>query len=274
MPGHQHHTRCGRARASSGQPRLPRRLPGSREPPYSQQWSFNDSAAFQASLPTSRTDGNLSSLCFAVTANQPAGSPVTLAGCDNNINSTVQGWLPAPNAGDGAAAAPQLVNDLQFGRCVDVPGYNEDAGYLIAFPCKQNPLASQVGSNQKFTYDPQTQLLYTYDTRRSAYFCVYSPLSEGGHPAMTSCSPPSTAASVSTNQLAWTMPGTSTSVPNAQRYTIVDSSGRCLGIDTSNGTSSAAVLILVVSACNGGGAQKWNADPRLGTPGVQDAFER
>lgn len=240
-------------------------------PPYNQQWSFNDPAAFQASLPTSRNDGVLSGQCFAVPAYQPAGGQVALAGCDNAAD---QAWRPAPNAGDGAAAAPQLVNDLQFGRCLDVPNFDEAAGYLINYPCKQNPQPSQVAFNQKFTYDPLSHLLYTYDTRRNGYFCVYSPLTEGGNPAMTACSPPSTAASVSANKLTWTMPGNSTAIPNAQRYTIVDTSGRCLGVDTSNGTNSTTVLKIVVSSCTGEGAQKWNADPRLGAPGLQDVVEK
>ena len=245
-------------------------------PPYSQQWSFNDNGGFQAALPTSRTDGNLSGLCMAVSANQPAGNQVTLANCDGNVNSTQQAWFPAPNAGDGAAAAPQLVNDQQFGRCLDILAKSESTTYLIAYPCKQNPNASAVAFNQKFTFDPTSGWLYTNDPGGSKY-CVYSPLTEGGLPVMTPCTTPGTDAhgnQINPNQLIWTMPGSSTSVAVAQRYTIVDSSGRCLGIDTSNGTSSATVLKIVVTACNGTAAQKWNADPQLGVPGLQNVREK
>jgi hypothetical protein len=40
------------------------------------------------------------------------------------------------------------VNYQQFGRCLDVTGQNVSATHLIAYPCKQNPLATAVAWNE------------------------------------------------------------------------------------------------------------------------------
>ena len=120
-------------------------------PPYTQQWSFNDWGAYQTGLPNSKNDGVLGppNLCMNV-ASQTEGLQVNLATCVNSTTSATQAWIPQPSVGAGAAVAPQWVNYLEFGRCLDVTNQNVNSDHLIDYPCKQNPFAGAVAWNQKF----------------------------------------------------------------------------------------------------------------------------
>ena len=175
--------------------------------------------------------------------------------------------------GDGAAADPQLVNFQQFGRCLDVTGQNVNANHLIAYPCKQNPLASAVKWNQKFTYTSSTGFLST--TTGGVDYCLYSPQTEGGLVRVTQCNNPSWVAGVTASQLKWTSLGSSSALPYAQRYTFVDSSTsatRCLSITAS--LDAAPWYYIDVATCDGSSAQKWNANPALGRTVIQNTVEK
>jgi hypothetical protein len=245
-------------------------------PNFSQQWSFNDNGEFQASNSSSKTTGVLPNLCITVT-DQTAGRQLTLASCNvdgQGVSSPMQAWIPAPSVGDGAAAAPQLVNYQQFGRCLDVTGQNVSATHLIAYPCKQNPLATAVAWNQKFTYNATSGWLYT--TYAGIQYCVYSPRTEGGYVRMTQCSNPGWVSGVTAGQLVWTSKGSAGTVPYAQRYTFVDSSStatRCLSIAAPPASDSAPWYYITVATCDGSTAQKWNADPTSGATSLQNTHE-
>jgi len=244
-------------------------------PTFSQQWSFNDSGAFQASQSDSATSGTLPNLCLTVTAQTP-GTQVTLASCDNGLQSQAQAWLPAPSVGNGAAAAPQLVNFQQFGRCLDVTNQDVTKDHMIMFPCKQNPLRSQVTWNQKFTYDPSTGWLSTIpNAGNGVKWCLVSPNTENGWVRMTQCAQPGYVTGVTARQLTWTEFDGAATVPTSKRYTIVDSSTdatRCLSILTPP-ANDADWFYASVATCNGGTAQKWNADPALGLSARQNTTE-
>lgn len=235
-------------------------------PPFSQLWSFNDNGQFEAALAATRTNGVLANLCVTV-ADQTSGRPVTLAGCNvdgRGTTSPMQAWLPSPNVGNGAAAAPQLVNFEQFGRCLDVTGQNVAADHLIAYPCKQNPLASAVTWNQKFTFDPTSGWLST--TTGGIRYCLSSPRTEGGYVRITDCTKPASVGATA-GQLVWRSPGGSASLPYSQRYTFVDSSTgatRCLSVADPPASITDPWSWIAVASCTGGSAQKWNADPSIG----------
>lgn len=271
---------------------------GSSNVPYSQQWSYNDNGGFTASKSDSASTGNLSGQCMAV-GPQTVGASVVLAACGDG--STTQYWLPAPSVGAGGAVYPQLINYQQFGRCLDISGQDVRADKEIAYPCKQNPqlpYPTAVLWNQKFTYDPQTQFLYTTYPNGTKY-CLYSVETEGGFVRLTQCSNPAwistqndgvTSTGVPTPSLAqlqWTNPGNTitnpsnaTATPYPQRYTFVDASTdatRCLSIADPTGVANPVIGgqwdYITTAACNGSTAQKWNADPSLGTPSLQNITE-
>lgn len=249
-------------------------------PAYSQQWSFNDNGGFTASVSTSAVTGSFAlpgysnGLCMSA-ASQSAGQQLTLADCNSgNTASTSQAWLPAPTVGDGAAAAPQLVNYQQFGRCLDITGQDVNANPLIAYPCKQNPLAAAVAWNQKFAYSSTTGWLTT--TTNGMQYCLYSPNTEGGYVRLTPCLL-AAVNGIRAAQLVWTAPGNTSATPYSQRYTFVDSSmdtTRCLSISAPPAGNSSNWWFITVTTCNGSTAQKWNADPNLGVPALQNTVEK
>ena len=249
-------------------------------PVYSQQWSFNDNGGFTASVLTTATTGGFglpgygNGLCISV-ATQNAGQTVGLADCGSGgTSSPTQAWLPAPSVGAGAAAAPQLVNYQQFGRCLDITGKNVSANPNIAYPCKQNPHPGSVAWNQLFTFNPVSGWLYT--TTGGVQYCLYSPRTEGGYVRLDQCSNLSWLAGVTAGQLVWSQPGNTTATSYPQRYTFVDSSTdvpRCLGISAPPSGDTSPWYYITVATCNGSTAQKWNADPNLDASALQNTIE-
>ena len=241
-------------------------------PPWEQQWSYNDVGGFTAARPASRTDGGLSGLCLAVPSNQAAGSSLTVKSCDNSTTSAAQSWVPSPNVGSGGAGAPQLVNFSQFGRCLDVTGQQVGAAYLIAYPCKQNPRASVVKWNQKFSYDASSRWLSTVPDGSSTQYCLYSPRTQNGYVRLTPCSSPGSG--ISAAQLQWTSTGADAAA-YSDRYRFIDSStdtARCLSILTPPPSGDWAYI--VVATCSDGTEQKWNAEPAVSTSTRQDIAEQ
>jgi hypothetical protein len=62
--------------------------------------------------------------------------------------------VPTASVGAGAAGTAlrpfQLVNYQYFGRCIDTTNQDVQATWLIGYPCKQDPLATNLTWNQKF----------------------------------------------------------------------------------------------------------------------------
>ena len=112
------------------------------DPPYTQQWSFNDNGGYTAAVQTSATTGALSSQCINANA-QSVGVQLTLDNCsEGGTSSPTQAWIPSPAVGAGAAEAPQLVNFYEFGRCLDVTNQNPDSTTSSTTPASRTRIPS------------------------------------------------------------------------------------------------------------------------------------
>ena len=227
---------------------------------YNQQWSIDDNAHLRgATTDKSNTDG------YCITAaSQTNLQALTLTACAGGTTDPAQTWVPGTIAGAGMAGAgnKQIVNFQKFATCIDVTGQNPSATYLILYTCKQNPNPTNVAWNQKFTPAlgptsstalPQTGKL---TTNNGTAYCLQSPQSAGGYV---------TVAQNCTTTWTWnqTKDAKGAALPYAQVYTIVDGAGRCLAPGPSNDLSDGQYYKIVVTACDGSTAQKWNADPSV-----------
>jgi hypothetical protein len=225
--------------------------------PWTQQWSFDDSGEFQASLSNTATTGKgaLSGQCMDV-ASQAANTAATIQKCVGSTTSPRQAWIPAPSVGAGAAAAPQFVNYYEFGRCIDVTNQNVNMAYLIDYPCKQNPYSGAVAWNQKFTSPTipkgSASATGTFVTNNGSNYCLTSPRTNGGSVVVKPCSG-------STAGQTWTVYNDDDSLSYSQKFTIVDSAGLCLSLGDPQGGMVWSTI--AVETCNGAADQKWNATP-------------
>jgi hypothetical protein len=124
--------------------------PASPYTPFAQIWSYNDNGQFQNSK---EDDSGLGSYCL----NTYSGTPGTVASLALNdgidLDSCGAQMVPTASVGAGAAgtARPfQLVNYLNFGRCIDDTNQSTLATWLIGYPCKQDPQAANLTWNQKY----------------------------------------------------------------------------------------------------------------------------
>jgi hypothetical protein len=119
----------------------------STSPPYTlstQVWSYNDS-----------TDTGLASnLCLNLYTGTPGSVAALAAGDLVDVDSCGAQMVPTAKVGAGAAGGLyrpfQLVNYLYFGRCIDDTNQNVLATWLIGYPCKQDPLGSNLTWNQMY----------------------------------------------------------------------------------------------------------------------------
>ena len=238
-------------------------------PPYTQQWSFNDSGAYQASWPNSKNDGNLPLLCLHVPS-QSVNVGLTLATCGGSVTSPTQAWIPAPSVGAGGAQYPQLINFYEFGRCLDVSGQNVNAIHMIDYPCKQNPYPAAVRWNQKWTLpnipvDQASAVGQVFTTKDGIRYCLTSPGNLGGWVTTPVCS--------ATNPgQTWTVYNGDSSLPYSRKFTIVDFTGKCLGL-SSPSVNWPQWSSIDVEKCTGASEHKWNADANLTNASVQDLDE-
>jgi Ricin-type beta-trefoil lectin domain len=242
------------------------------QPPYQQQWSYSDAGKYQASVATSKADGVLPDLCISATG-QSVGVPLMLMACGSSAQ-----WIPSPSVGPGGAALPQWVNSGEAGRCLDVTNGDVNSTYLIDYPCKQNPNPNAVSSNQKF-YAPaigagQTSVtgqIYTTVTAGGTKYCLTSPGTNIGRVTLgpTGTGGVQACGSGGATQT-WTIYGGDKSLAQANKYTVVDNTGLCLGLDsTSSGWS-----VIDVETCTGAADQKWNVGPNVVTPALQNTREK
>ena len=242
--------------------------------PWNQQWSMNDNAHLEgATTDQSSTDGR----CIEASTAE-AGTALVLNSCRGGTDDPQQSWIPAPSAGAGMAAAnQQLVNFLQFSRCLDVTSQDPYTSFLIVYSCKQNQNPDSVSWNQKFTPSvpladaPTTTLIQT--TRWGQSFCLTSPGTDGGLVNLTASCPGGPSSS---DPSTWTVYRTQDAdhqgLPYAQMFTIVDSSGRCLGLEK-NAKANGSYSKATVSRCDGSRSQKWNAVASLDAPTVSNTHE-
>ncbi|WP_456845837.1 hypothetical protein [Cellulomonas sp. P5_C6] len=238
-------------------------------PTYQQLWSWDESgkATWQGqtsgiadssdclgSIRTSGTpqDGDLLVMNDTCVANQPWGS-----------------FSPDPAVGPGAASVNthQIVNYLEFGRCFDVTDENTGRPFMISYPCKQDPPAGAgLKWNHKWFYNEPLvgavapkQLIYIKDSGGTQY-CLQTPTAQstpsgytgvgvGYYPTLTS------SCNLSTVEQQWTR--SMATGDKTTSWTIRDNSGRC--VSAAGGKYNGNWTSLVMAACDGSTAQKWNA---------------
>ncbi|GAB3860252.1 RICIN domain-containing protein [Dactylosporangium cerinum] len=200
--------------------------------PYHQRWSLNDSSNFRSTA-TNSTD--LGDFCMHAQAGATKGAFMELTTCGGSADNT-RTFAPDATVGAGAADAPnQLVNFQQFGRCVDVTNFNVTLGFLIVWPCKQAPVITGVGWNQRFVVPVTpnkkgkiTGQITTYDSTNKKTYCLttFTPGGSSHFVTMQAC--PALTAKPEEKALAqWDI---SYNIPDSYdtSYIIVDTYGRCL----------------------------------------------
>ncbi len=173
-------------------------------------------------------------------------------------NSTNGSWDPDPRVGAGPAgkATNQIVNFLEFGRCMDVTGEQITATFMISYPCKQDPSPSKsnVKWNHKWTYSEPTGLkgwvVGTITVNNGSTYCLQTPAAsdDPAYPIFKSCTG-------AANQK-WTRHAEEATY--ADSWTFTDTYGRCISL----GEKMSATEMwskLTVATCNNGPEQKWNA---------------
>lgn len=166
---------------------------------------------------------------------------------------------PDPRVGAGAAGytTHQIVNFLEFGRCMDVTNEQVWSTFMISYPCKQDPSGgSLLAWNHKWYYSEPTgstgslggQKIQVNDPWAGAY-CLTTPATSvsPAYPTMTPCG--------SDPKQIWTRTAKA-ATSYADSWTFTDTYGRCISLgDKMDGSWSK----LLMATCNGGPEQKWNA---------------
>ncbi len=185
-----------------------------------------------------------------------------------NSGGTNGTFTPASAVGAGAASVNtlQIVNYLEFGRCLDVTDTNIGNSFMISYPCKQDPSGTgtppgtgKLDWNHKWYYSeptaPATSLTQTIsvlvNNDTSQKYCLQTPTASSGliYPVFSSC-----VAGQSLQK--WTRIKDTGTYANS--YLFVDSLGRCLAVGKSNDLYKGWSKI-VVATCDNSLGQKWNA---------------
>ena len=137
--------------------------------PFDQQWGVQDSAQIEGV----NTAGNPNSWCLMNADPSSAEQPVTIQGgpggpsdCSQPYSDTWT-WQMTSQVGSGGSnptpgtegPSDQLVNYLEFGRCMDVTNQNTGFGALIDYTCKQFPdTANYPIWNQRWCWVPVSSI--------------------------------------------------------------------------------------------------------------------
>ena len=229
---------------------------------YTQQWSYNDNAQYQAAQADSTLTGALPNLCINIVG-RSAGQNLVVSGC-----GTV--WRPSAAMGPGAAALPQWVNFAEFGRCLDVTYQDINYPFLISYPCKQNPNPAVKTWNQLFTTPSLTGVVSATGTIVTTPFpgipyCLTSLGVDSTYVTMKPC--------VANNpQQTWTLHSGDKSLSYSTKYTIMNGS-LCLGLGAPNVAATFSSTILI-ETCTGAAEQKWNAVASELNSALRDTYEK
>ncbi len=251
---------------------------------WRQQWSFNFASSF---LGTS--DGEtLNNVCWSIENPDTPGSRILLndtaggigngnSACNTNFPNNYQSWNMAAEVGPGAAGAAtgQLVNFLQYGKCLDQAGPLHDQK---TFPCKQAPDPTIRDWNQVWFLPDHGLGTVSHnrpspDGSRVAYCLQAPPLNRV--PPHTSVVPCPAAGAAVPADLTWRVRGANT--PTYDEAYRIEGTGTwadyCLAAmpEVAAGLQASRVG---VKPCSGDRLQKWNAEPPVGSSGLRNVGER
>jgi hypothetical protein len=259
-----------------------------------QQWGQNDYSAFQGT-----SDGvSLDRFCFNIVSPGTSGSRVVLGDSATDPAACYVAWdsrktfFPDSTVGSGRAgpAQKQLVNDNQFGKCIDMTADDVTWPYLVIFPCKQQ-LTGTVQWNQAWNTPvipagatSATGPIYTNNTTDGYTYCLRSPgtTTRGYYPTLTRCTP----ATVTSSTMLWTVRGDtgffSTSYRIESTYGTTANNPFCLtatdpdapdpDLWVTDGFGSFSKLAL--ATCTDSTPQKWNVASVITGSTLEDAVER
>jgi hypothetical protein len=190
----------------------------------------------------------------------------------------------AVGTGRAGAATNQLVNNDQFGRCIDVTADDVDSDFLVVFPCKQRP-SGDVQWNQ-FWITPTIPAGATsasgpvYTTWKGVRYCMTSPGSAAPgkwvrvHPCPAVIPP----------EMTWTYREDTGFYSTSFR---IESTYGAAGVNfcmspTDPNAASPDLWVtfdvpfskLVLASCTGSDLQKWNVSPFTVTGPLKDVVER
>jgi Tfp pilus assembly protein PilX len=198
--------------------------------------------------------------CLGAGGTVSAGTTVKImiSGCNGT-------FYPSSAVGPGAAGVTQnqIVNFLEFGRCVDVTGENINNRPYIDYPCKQDPSgAGGFTWNQKWSYtEPPVggtiQANQQITTTPPGYptLCLTTTATSAAVPHYPSNYVYFTYCSAGATNQQWTRIGNTGEF--ASSYLLEDGWGHCLDLDQAHLNSGWSTI--VVAACSGQNSQKWNA---------------
>lgn len=237
-------------------------------PTYKQLWSWHSGGRATWQAQDSGTNDNGYCLSSQSTSGNPTnGDKVKVS----NPCADQQAWgsfSPDPAVGPGAASVNthQIVNYLEFGRCFDVTDTQVGKMFMIAYPCKQDPpAAADLYWNHRWYYEEPlvgtvgaAQLIYVKTTDGNDY-CLQTP-SAATNPndqGVTSGWYPTLNADCNINNPAQRWVRSMGTGDKTTSWTLRDVNGKCISAAgpkyKGNWTS------LIVAACDGTTAQKWNA---------------
>ena len=104
----------------------------------------------------------------------------------------------------------------------------------------------------------------------STNYCLTSPNTEGGWVVVKPC----TTTGPDANAQKWISYGGASSLPYSTKYTITDSSNPALCLGLTPGPTPTDWYYVDVETCTGSTEHKWNADPNLSRPMLQNTLER
>lgn len=224
---------------------------------WNQLFSWEGGANFRGQQ-NPRTAGYSSILLSTGSYSVSSGSYLQVWNQDGDQDEWVS-FNPDPRVGAGAAGVDthQIVSYLEFGRCFDVTGEDQNHSFMIVYPCKQDPSGgSLLAWNHKWYYsEPAAKTGSLANQRISVVksgttYCMRSAGTENGYITLTSAC--NTAAA---NQQ-WTRYAETGSYSTS--WTIVDAWGRCVSLGNPD-TTLPDWSTLVTQTCTGALSQKWNA---------------
>ncbi|MEW1957551.1 RICIN domain-containing protein [Kineococcus sp. NPDC059986] len=222
-----------------------------------QKWSYEGGAQFRGQ---NSANTNYGSYCFGSGLGSTSSLPnAPLKTWDCQGNSDLGGFNPEPAVGAGAARyeTNQIVNYLQFGRCMDVTHGNVNEPQMITYTCKQDPSGgSLLNWNHKWYYTEEMSTPQTITVRPGATYCLQAPAATASPAFVTfaSCTGAANQKFVRTYD----------DPDYAKSYTFKDTYGRCIGIGPNymaGQGNEEPFTTIVMQTCNGGSSQKWNAPP-------------